>query len=334
MLCSWFGKALSNSSNISIWLSRLEPGSSWTTPKEIVSVNNRNCQNPVLFKAPDTGLLWLFHTVQEVGYQDGAIIAARTSEDDGNTWSEPAFPFLERKGSLTRQPVQVLDDGTWALPVFNCNAVEGQEWKGNNDSSSVLYTRNGGKTWEASDIPSGTGAVHMSVLPHQTGASHWVALFRSRWADNIYRSTSKDGIDWAAPQHTALPNPNCGIAASRLPNGKPIIVFNRSQATSESRSQGQAREAIWGLPRKTLTVGISDDDGLSWKHRLIEDFEDQSQENGDGPKVTLELSYPSIIVDGDGVTHVAFTYHRDHIQYARSDDIEGWVDVDPTVARG
>lgn len=327
ILCAWFGKVEGDSGNIGIWLSRLQPGSSWTQPKQIAFVQGQNCQNPVLFTAPQTGTLWLFHTAQEVGKQEEAVLLARTSDDKGATWSESSYPFGDRRGSLSRQPVRVLDDGTWLLPVFNCSAAEGQGWKGNNDSSSVLYTRDGGKTWAASDVPDGTGAVHMNIVPRQDASSDWVAFFRSRWADNVYRATSKDGISWSKPQSTSLPNPNCGIAASRLPNGKPVIVFNLARAErASSVSEGDKREAVWGLPRKTLTVGVSDDDGFTWRHRLLEDFDDEALQADTLTKgVTGELSYPSITVDDDGVTHIAHTFHRRNIKYVRIEDIESWI---------
>lgn len=315
LLCAWFGKAEDNSGNISIWLSRLDPGSSeWSQPSQVAYAKGQNCQNPVLFVAPDTGKLWLFHTEQEVGKQEGAVLAARTSDDDGITWSGASYPFGDRRGSLSRQPVRVLDDGTWLLPVFNCIAIEGEAWKGNHDSSSVLYTRDGGKTWHASDVPDGTGLVHMNIVPRRS-SEDWVAFFRSRWADNIYRGTSKDGITWSKPESTSLPNPNCGIAASRLPNGKPVLVFNLARADNPT-----GIEAIWGLPRKMLTVGVSDDDGLTWRHRLLEDFDEDDKE-----VVAGELSYPSIIVDEGGVMHIAHTLHRKNIKYVRIEDVEGWI---------
>jgi predicted neuraminidase len=321
LLCAWFGKDQGGTSNISIWLSRLEPGSSWTEPKQIASADNRNCQNPVLFKTPGSGQLWLFHTSQEVGNQEGAELLARTSDDDGGNWSEPRCLLVDGRGSLSRQPVQVLDDGTWTLPVFNCKATQGSGWTGNEDSS-VLYTRDGGDTWASMDVPNSTGAVHMNIIPRQSATADWVALFRSRFADHVFLSASKNGLEWSAPQATALPNPNCGIAASRLPNGKPIIVFNRSQADIAADASKGRTKAIWGLPRKTLTVGISNDDGLTWKHRLLEDFDDKEG-------VSQELSYPSILVDPKGTTHIAYTFHRQHIKHVHSEDIEGWVDAKP-----
>ena len=349
LLCAWFGGSQEGLPDIAIWLSRLAPGAtSWSEPQRISAVNDRSCQNPVLFKAPDTGKLWLFHTAQELGSQESAYLQAKTSDDGGKTWSEPTYPFGDRRGSLARQPVQVLKDGTWVLPVFNCRAPEGSRWIGNDDTSSLLYTKDGGKTWGVSDVPNGIGAVHMNPIRPRDSSSNWVALFRSRWADNIYRSTSKDGLNWESPKPTSLPNPNSGICGARLPNGKLVAVFNRSRAeaglarrkglyddiTPDSdkrpdQAASHGKEAIWGMPRKTLTVGISDDEGLTWKERVLEEGDGFCMTNDSMKKTNRELSYPSILVEEDGVTHIAFTFHRQYIKYVRVDDIEGWLDADP-----
>lgn len=349
LLCTWFGGSQEGLPDTSIWLSRLGPGqSSWTEPQKISAVEDRSCQNPVLFRAPKTGKLWLFHTAQDVGNQDGAVLMARTSDDDGKTWSEPRYPFGDRRGSMARQPVKVLEDGTWVLPVFNCRAPEGQRWIGNDDTSSVLYTRDDGETWAAKDVPEGIGAVHMNPVYPQGPSFDWIALFRSRWADNIYRSISRDGLTWCPPKPTTLPNPNSGICASRLPSGKLIIVFNCSRAEpwlqkreglydditpeSDKRPNQHAvhgREAIWGMPRKTLTVGISDDDGLTWRERVLEDGDGFCLTNDSMKKTNRELSYPSILVEENGVTHIAFTFHRQHIKYVRIENVEEWVNTNP-----
>ena len=54
-----------------------------------------------------------------------------------------------------------------------------------------------------------------------------IAVYRSRWADNIYQSRSTDhGRSWSAPVATALPNNNSSIQLTRLGNGHLALVFN------------------------------------------------------------------------------------------------------------
>ncbi|KAI8300959.1 hypothetical protein K4K59_001290 [Colletotrichum sp. SAR11_240] len=308
LLCTWFGGSQEGLPDISIWLSRQEPGSdTWSSPQKISSDTNRSCQNPVLFRAPKTGAIWLFHTSQDAGNQDGCYIMSRTSSDNGVTWSE------------ARKPLKGV---------------------------TVFYSRDDGETWTESVVPDSVGAVHMNpIIPSKEG-SDYVAFYRSRWADNVYRSTSSDGLNWTAPNPTSLPNPNSGVCAARLPSGNLAIVFNRSAAEvgmakreglydditpEDDKRPNQAavngKTAIWGTPRKTLTVGISGDDGLTWKERVLEEGDGFCMTNNSIEKTNRELSYPSIFVDAEeSVVHVAFTFHRQHIKYVRIKDIEKWVE--------
>lgn len=350
LLCAWFGGSQEGLPDIRIWLSRQEPGSSaWSEPKNIASVEGRSCQNPVLFRAPKSGDLWLFHTSQDAGNQDGAVIMARTSSDNGITWSEPRLPFGDRTGAFVRQPLVVLEDGTWVLPIFHCRSTPGHRWIGNDDISAVFYSKDEGQTWEEKVVPNSIGAVHMQILPPAKGKSEYVGLFRSRWADNVYRSTSNNGLDWAAPKPLDLPNPNSGICAARLSSGKIVLVFNRSASAPElakreglydditpeddkrpnQKSAVSGKTAIWGTPRKALTVAISGDEGLTWKERVLEDGDGFCMTNNSEKKTNRELSYPSIFAEqteSEDVVHIAFTFHRQYIKYVRIADVERWID--------
>ncbi|EXF79201.1 glycosyl hydrolase [Colletotrichum fioriniae PJ7] len=345
LLCAWFGGSQEGLPDISIWLSRQEPGAtSWSAPEKISSDTNRSCQNPVLFRAPKTGDIWLFHTSQDAGNQDGAIVMARTSSDNGKTWSSPRYPLKDVNGAFVRQPLVVLGDDTWVLPVFHCRSTPGQRWIGNNDISAVFHSKDEGQTWTENVVPDSIGSVHMNIIAPKSQNSEYVAFFRSRWADNVYRSTSPDGLNWAPPKPTSLPNPNSGICAARLPSGNLAIVFNRSAAEPDmakreglydditpkddkrpNQASVNGKNAIWGTPRKTLTVAMSSDDGLTWKEKVLEEGDGFCMTNNSIEKTNRELSYPSIFVEAERV-HVAFTFHRQYIKYVRIDDLENWVD--------
>ncbi|KAH6880524.1 glycosyl hydrolase [Thelonectria olida] len=348
LLCAWFGGSQEGLPDISIWLSRQETGSdSWSAPAKISSEANRSCQNPVLFRAPKTGHVWLFHTSQDAGNQDGAVVMARTSSDGGRTWSEPRYPLKGETGTFVRQPLIVLKDGSWVLPIFRCRSAPGQRWVGNDDISVVFVSQDDGETWTEKPVPESVGAVHMNIVSPKSEGKDYISFFRSRWADSVYRSTSSDGLNWTPPAPTTLPNPNSGICASRLPSGSLVIVFNRSayeshldkreglydditpeDDTRPNQESVNGRTAIWGTPRKALTVGISDDDGLTWKERLLEEGDGFCMTNNSMDKTNRELSYPSVEVEERGseaITHIAFTFHRQHIKYVRIENIELWV---------
>jgi predicted neuraminidase len=342
LLCVWFGGTQEGTSDISVYISRLEPGASWSTPVRISSDPDRSEQNPLLFRDSETGNIWLFHTAQPAGNQDKAAIIARISKDQGLTWSEPFEPFPGKRGAFIRQPVIVLPDGTWVLPIWYCRVPPGYRWIGTDDVSSVLYTRDRGKTWSENSVPESTGAVHMNIIALPAKQSY-VAFYRSRWADNVYRSESTDAINWSAPQKTSLPNPNSGICAAALPNGDIVIVFNDSSASQNmERREGlydditpaedkrvnqpevNGKSAIWGTPRKALSVGVSKDAGKTWTYRVLEDGDGFCMTNNSKERANRELSYPSIFIDSPlqdtkGV-HVAYTHYRQFIRYVHISD--------------
>jgi predicted neuraminidase len=188
-------------------------------------------------------------------------------------------------------------------------------------------------------VPDSFGLVHMSVVSAPDGTL--TALFRSRWADRIYRGRSADGgRTWSPPVATELPNNNSSIQATGLADGRIALVFNnvaRSAATAQRVSlydeieddEPQAspaaaiekpagRQAFWGTPRAPLTLAVSDDDGETWRVcRDLEVGDGYCLTNNSEQRLNRELSYPSVTQSADGTVHVAYTYHRQAIKYLR-----------------
>jgi predicted neuraminidase len=343
--CVWFGGTQEGMSDISVWFSRLKSGATrWSEAVKLSHDRDRSEQNPILFVAPD-GRLWLLYTAQRFGNQDTAIVRCRTSSDGGRTWSDIAT-LIDRPGTFVRQPPIVTDDGVWLLPVFYCRAVPGEKWDGSNDVSAVLRSDDGGKSWQEYVVPGSLGCVHMNIV--RLADRTLLALFRSRWADNIQASRSTDGgRSWSAPVPTVLPNNNSSIQATALADGAVALVFNdasAAQATERRASlydeiddsdavgepQGavapktDARKAFWGAPRAPMTIAISRDGGVTWPHkRNLEVGDGFCMTNNSEGKLNRELSYPSVIQDGAGVIHVAYTYFRQRIKYVRL--AEAWI---------
>ena len=90
---------------------------------------------------------------------------------------------------------------------------------------------------------------------------------------------------------TTLPNPNSGIDAVTLRDGRQLLVYNH---TNKGRSP--------------LNVALSRD-GHDWQPALV-------LESGKG-----EFSYPAVIQTGDGLVHIVYTWKRQRIKH---------VVVDPT----
>lgn len=343
--CVWFGGTQEGMSDISIHFARLRRGADrWSDSVRLIDDPTRSEQNPILFPAPD-GRLLLLYTSQRSGNQDTAVIRFRVSQDRGATWSEPAT-LIDTPGTFVRQPLRVLPDGTWLLPVFHCRTPTGVAWTGSYDTSSVMLSGNGGRTWSAREVPESLGSVHMNVLALGTGG--YLALYRSRWADNIYASRSRDGLDWSPPKATALPNNNASIQATVLRDGRIALVYNHSSAANATarreslyddldgeeaqvpaaamtdRNTSEAgtttRSAFWGAPRAPLCLVLSQDGGRTWGTPLEIDTSDgYCLTNNSREKLNRELSYPSVVETADGRLHVAYTYFRQAIKHVTMD---------------
>jgi predicted neuraminidase len=332
LACVWFGGTQEGVADISIWFSRFVKGE-WSAPVKLSEDATRSEQNPILFPAPD-GALWLLHTAQKSGNQDTAVVRYRVSKDNGAAWG-PVGTLFEHAGIFVRQPVVVLRNGDWLIPIFHCRTRPGERWSGDNDDSAVMISSDHGKTWSEHAVPASTGCVHMNVVPSRDGES-LLAFYRSRWADNVYRSVSRDdGRTWSEPQPTPLPNNNSSIQVTRLAGGQLAIIFNdisAAQATErrvslydeiEDDVQGEyaaaaptGRTAFWGTPRAPMTVALSDDDGLTWPvKRNVETGDGYCMTNNSADRRNRELSYPSIVQSADGTVHIAYTHHRQRIRH-------------------
>ena len=330
LMCVWFGGSQEGKADISVWGSRLAPGATtWSEAIKLSDDPERSEQNPVLFQAPD-GVLWLLWTAQHAGNQDTAIVRYRQSHDGGKHWGAIAT-LLDEPGTFIRQPITVMPNGNWLLPVFYCRTRPGEKWVGNDDISAVKISADGGKSWRDVAVPQSLGCVHMNIIPLADGSL--AAFF---WADHIWYSQSTDfGESWSAPIPTTLPNNNSSIQATTLSNGDLALVFNNMSAAGASERRASlydeiedddgrkepectGKTAFWGAPRAPMTVAISTDGGKSWPWmRNLDEGDGYCMTNNSEQKLNREFSYPSIKQGEDGNLHIAYTWYRQAIKYVR-----------------
>lgn len=338
LLCVWFSGTQEGIPDISIYMSRLNKGEAeWSAPRKISDDPTRSEQNPILFPAQD-GKLWLIYTAQKSGNQDTAIVRYRVSSDLGYTWG-PVATLFDTPGTFVRQPVVVLDNGEWLIPVFYCVTSPGKKWVGDHDYSAVKISADQGQSWSEYVVPGSVGCVHMNVVKLADGTL--LALYRSRWADHIYMSHSDDnGRTWTEPVPSELPNNNSSIQLTKLHNGHLALVYNQMSAANctERRtslyddiedeeetateqpvnieSDPNQKRAFWGAPRAPMTIAISADGGKSWPYlRNLEVGDGYAMTNNSKEQLNREYSYPSVKQTPDGNIHVTYTYFRQRIKY-------------------
>jgi len=281
LIVAWFGGTAEGRSDVSIWLSRRE-GSAWTPPVEVASGRGKEkggadepCWNPVLFY-PAGGPLLLFYKVGPAPARWRGMMMR--SEDNGRTWAVPR-PLQEGMiGPVKNHPIE-LADGT----ILCGSSTEDGGWR-----VHFEMTNDKGRTWlKTPPINDGRGVGLIQPALLRPGGDGVMALMRST-AGCLYAAESGDaGRTWTAPRLLDVPNPNSGIDAVTLRDGRHLLVYN---PVSKGRSP--------------LAVAVSAD-GRGWRRVLT--LEDEAG---------AEFSYPAVIQSADGLVHVTYTWKRLRIRHA------------------
>jgi predicted neuraminidase len=147
-------------------------------------------------------------------------------------------------------------------------------------------TKDLGKTWEKTEALNDVkefGAIQPTVLIYPSGRVQILCRSQQRQITEIW--SSDRGKTWTAMKSTTLPNPNSGIDAVMLRDGRGLLVYNH---TKRGRSPLNLASSI---------------DGKIWKAAFA--LEDQPG----------EYSYPAIIQTADGLVHITYTWKRERIKY-------------------
>lgn len=271
LVAAWFGGTAEGEDDVGIWLTRHEP-EGWSEPREVASDAVHPCWNPVLFQR-EGAVLQLYYKVGPSPREWWGMVIEST--DEGRTWSPPRRLPEGVLGPIKNKPVS-LGDGL----VLSGSSTEHAGWRVHMERSV-----DGGRTWtkgEPLNDGSQLGVIQPTILPHPGAVQ---ILCRSRQG-RIAESWSEDGGQtWSPMTLTDLPNPNSGIDAVVLEDGRSLLVYNHV-------TKG----------RQKLNVALSAD-GKTWRRVL--DLEDQPG----------EYSYPAVIQTPDGLVHVTYTYRRRSIKH-------------------
>ncbi len=282
-IAAWFGGTDERDPDVGIWLSRQVSGK-WTAPVEVAngvqdSSKRYPTWNPVLFQ-PRTGPLMLFYKVGPNPEEWWGMLM--TSSDAGRTWSTPRRLPNGILGPIKNKPIE-LSDGT----ILAGSSTERDGWQVHFERSS-----DAGQKWEATP-PVNDGkkvqAIQPSILIHKGGELQAVVRTDSNL---IFQTWSNDGgRSWSDMTPTTLPNPDSGIDAVTLADGRQLIVYNHTP------------KVLVGEGRNPLNVAISDD-GRQWCAVAV------LEEDPGG-----EFSYPAVIQTADKLVHVTYTWRRERIKH-------------------
>lgn len=313
LVAAWFGGTSEGHPDVGIWFAR-RGAHEWEPAVEVArgqqpDGTRQPTWNPVLFQAPH-GPLLLFY---KVGPSAAAWWGmAMTSTDDGRTWTAPRRLPDGVLGPIKDKPV-VLPDGSW---LSGSSSEDPPGWRVHFELS-----RDAGQSWTLSgpvDRGAGFDAIQPTIL--FPGRDRIEALCRTKQGVIAMTWSSDGGRSWTPLAATTLPNPNSGIDAVTLADGRLLVVYNHSAQLPNFAGHGN---------RYPLDVALSRD-GLTWTHALT--IEDEPKGTGQATHPPIDLSaptlaqkleiwggkgfsYPAVIQTSDGLVHITYTVDRRVIKH-------------------
>ena len=301
LMSAWFGGTAEGNPDVAIWGStRTRAG--WSAPVELAREAEVPCWNPVLFHTKD-GKLWMYY---KFGPSPETWTGARKwSTDEGKTWSPAEHLPAGLLGPIRAKPL-VLQDGTivsgtsiesyrsWAVWIER-STVSGKTWAKigpivppvdlDKQALGDAHAANPSELPGSSDSKYTAGIIQPSVV--SLGKKHLRLYARSTtnigWV--VVADSGDDGVTWTQARPLDVPNPNSGIDAVSLRDGRVVLIYNNTTSG-----------------RTPLNLAVSSD-GEHFKM-----FYTLEESPG-------EYSYPAIIQTASGDLEITYTWNRKTIEH-------------------
>lgn len=290
LVAAWFGGTKEKHPDVGIWVS-YHDGLKWSRPTEIANgVQHEDlrypCWNPVLFQPPgDAPTLLFFKVGPTPSTWWGEMMV---SYDRGRT-------FVNRRrlpegidGPVRCKPILLEDRQT----LLCGSSTEDEGWRVHFESVT-LHAGEPVSTWKRIGPINDSSKFH-AIQPTFLQPSKDTLQVLCRTQEGVIASSHSEdqGKTWSSLSATPLPNPNSGIDALTLQDGRHLLVYN----PLDSGKTG------WGK-RSVLSLALSVD-GQDWRP-VINLEEDASS----------EFSYPAVIQSEDGLVHITYTWKRRRIKH-------------------
>jgi predicted neuraminidase len=277
LLAAWFGGTAEKNPDVGIWVSQFTDGK-WEKPIEVVNgIQHKSkrypCWNPVLYNSGKEILLF-YKVGPSPGTWWGELM---TSLDNGRTWSKPYRLPEDIYGPIKNKPV-LLRNGELLCP----SSTENEGWR-----VHMEITSDNGLTWERTPSLNDkkTGVIQPTLLTHKGGKIQM--LCRSTVSQILTSWSDDNGRTWSELTPSGLPNPNSGIDAVTMSDGRQLLVYNHL-------TKG----------RNMLNTAISEN-GTDWKALALLENDQKG----------TEFSYPAVIQTKDGLVHITYTWNRKQIKH-------------------
>jgi len=198
-------------------------------------------------------------------------------------------------GELVRNRPAMLTDGSWLVPIH-------QELIGHLPELLWLSESGTGVLACKTRILGAGPGYQPALVPMNNNSS--LALLRDFSALNRIEvtRTTNTARDWSPPQMPGLPNPDSGLAALHLADGRILLAF-----TDSTRKPGN------------LCLASSRDQGQTWTR--LATLADARQGEG---------NYPFMIQTEEGEIHVVYTWRMSGIKHVVFN--EAWLETLPALS--
>ena len=290
LVAAWMGGSRQGKPDVAIWGSYFD-GERWTTPRRWADgVQHERlrypCWNPVLYQPPGDAPTLLFFKVGPkpdrwwgeylASYDRGRSFRDRRRLPEGITGPDRSRPVLVEENTRLLFGASTLR-GTWRVHFESVSLADGIP-KG---------------TWRRTnpvEQPSSLEAIQPVFLRHPDGRLQ--VLCRTRQGVLATSFSRDEGKTWSSLEATDLSNPNAGIDAITLRDGRHLLVYH-PHGIGDSR---------WG-PRHELAIALSQD-GLRWQRVATLEKEEGA-----------EFSDPAVIQTDNGHVHVVYAWKRQRIKH-------------------